>query len=480
MKKRLLPFLMALSLIIPAFSAFADEVPTDTVSNSTPPSVAAETAVLIDASSGEILYSKNADQKMFPASITKLMTILLALENGNLTDEITFSHDAIYSIEPGSAHIAIQEGETLTLEQVLRAIILRSANEASNGVAEYVAGSIDAFAEKMTARAKELGCKNTNFVNANGLHNENHYTTAHDMALIAKELLTHEEYRKMMSETYFEIEPTNKQAEIRYLHGQHQMLNPNAIYYYEDAIGGKTGFTSEALNTLVTYANRDGLELIAVVMKCNAAEHYTDTAALFDYGFANYESVKLLSAADYTATVKVTENYKDRPVERGTITIAPAADVYLTLPKGTDISATKAEMEVPESIEAPVAAGQVVGTLKVTLNGETIKTADLVSKDTIEGLTDAEKEELDASSFTGILKRIGIGIGILLLAFIILLCITRFIGYQQYKKRRARRKRRQAAMRHQEMQRTVHHEHHGYRHRRERTTRSRRPINRKR
>ena len=279
MKKRFLPFLMALSLIFPTFSAFAEEVAPAIDTNQTALSITAETAILMDAASGEILYNKNADQKMYPASITKLMTILLALEKGELTDEITFSHDAIYSIEPGSAHIAIQEGESLTLEQVLRAIILRSANEASNGVAEYVDGSIEAFTKHMTERAKELGCKNTNFLTANGLHDENHYTTAYDMALIAKELLSHEEYRKMMSETYYEIPPTEKQPETRYLHGQHQMLNENSLYYYEDAIGGKTGFTSEALNTLVTYAERDGMELIAVVMKCNGADHYLDTAA---------------------------------------------------------------------------------------------------------------------------------------------------------------------------------------------------------
>ncbi|WP_458408434.1 D-alanyl-D-alanine carboxypeptidase family protein [Anaerotignum sp.] len=339
MKKRFLPFLMALTIIFPPFSAFAEEAVPETNTSAT--SVVAETAILMDAASGTVLYNKNAEQKMFPASITKLMTILLALEHGKLTDEITFSHNAIYSIEPGSAHIAIQEGETLTLEQVLRAIILRSANEASNGVAEYVDGSVEEFTKHMTARAKELGCKNTNFLTANGLHDENHYTTAYDMALIAKELLTHEEYRSMMSETYYEIPPTEKQEEIRYLHGQHQMLNENSLYYYEDAIGGKTGFTSEALNTLVTYAERDGMELIAVVMKCNGADHYTDTAALFDYGFSNFESVKLLSAADHSATVKVTETYKDKPIERGTITISPAEDVYHTLPKGTDVSAVK-------------------------------------------------------------------------------------------------------------------------------------------
>ena len=447
MKKRFLPFLMALSIILPTFSAFAEEVTPETETNQTTPAVIAETAILMDAASGEILFDKNADQKMFPASITKLMTILLALEHGELTDEITFSHNAIYSIEPGSAHIAIQEGETLTLEQVLRAIILRSANEASNGVAEYVDGSIEAFAKHMTARAKELGCKNTNFLNANGLHNENHYTTAHDMALIAKELLKHEEYRSMMSETYYEIQPTNKQTEVRYLHGQHQMLNENSLYYYKDAIGGKTGFTSEALNTLVTYAERDGMELIAVVMKCNGAEHYTDTASLFDYGFTHYESVKILSAADHTATVKVMETYNEKAVERGTITVAPAEDVYHTLPKGTDISDITVEKDLPESIEAPVKAGQTVGTLNISLHGEVLKTVDLVSQDTIDGLTDAEKEELDASSMIGILKKVGIGAAIVILVLILLICITRTIGYLQYKKRRKKRRRRRNSSR---------------------------------
>lgn len=454
MKKRFLPFLMALSLIFPSFSAFAEGTETAPEAKNTPKtqtsetqtpdlSLAAETAILMDAASGEVLYEKNAEQKMYPASITKLMTILLALEHGKLTDEITFSHDAIYSIEPGSAHIAIMEGETLTLEQVLRAIILRSANEASNGAAEYVDGSVEAFAKHMTERSKELGCKNTNFVNANGLYNENHYTTAYDMALIAKELLTHEEYRSMMSETYYEIPPTNKQTETRYLHGQHQMLNPNSIYYYEDAIGGKTGFTSEALNTLVTYAERDGMELIAVVMKCNGAEHYTDTAALFDYGFENYESVKLLTAVDHTATVTVTETYKDKPVELGKITIAPAEDVYHTLPKGTDASQIKIEADCPETIEAPVTEGQTVGTLKITLNGETLKTVDLVSQNAVEKMTDAQKAELDKSSVSGILKKIGIGVGILVVAFLVLICITRTIGYYQRKKRRQQRRRNQ-------------------------------------
>ena len=454
MKKRLtrfLPFLLAFTIALPSYSVFAEEEnqaketqtnetnetqADETTANDTL-SLAAETAVLIDAASGEILYDKDADKKMYPASITKLMTILLALENGKLTDEITFSHDAVYNIEPGSAHIAILEGETLTLEQVLRAIILRSANEASNGVAEYVDGS----AKHMTERAKELGCTNTNFVNANGLFDENHYTTAHDMALIARELLKHEEYRSMMSETDYEIPPTNLQTETRYLHGQHQMLNPNSIYYYKDAIGGKTGYTVEAGNTLVTYAERDGLTLIAVVMKCNGAEHYTDTTALFDYGFANYASVKIAAVSDYTSTVPVTETYNKKAVALGKVTIAPSEDVYYTLPKGTDASAVTVKTDIPEGVEGAVKKGQTLGTLQLSYNGKT-QTVDLIAQNAVDALTDAQKAELDKSSLSGMVKRVAIGVGIAAIVLLLIFCITRFIGYRSYQRRKQLRRQR--------------------------------------
>lgn len=450
MKKRFLPLLLAFTILLPSFSALAEEPVTQT--NQAEPqaentqtddtlSLAAETAVLMDAASGEILYDKDADKKMYPASITKLMTILLALENGKLTDEITFSHDAVYNIEQGSAHIAIMEGETLTLEQVLRAIILRSANEASNGVAEYVDGSVEEFAKHMTKRAKELGCTNTNFVNANGLFDENHYTTAHDMALIARELLKQEDYRSMMSETDYEIPPTNLQTETRYLHGQHQMLNPNSIYYYKDAIGGKTGYTVEAGNTLVTYAERDGLTLIAVVMKCNGAEHYTDTAALFDYGFANYESVKVAAVSDYTSTVPVTETYNKKAVALGEVTIAPAEDIYYTLPKGTAASAVTVKTDIPESVEGAVKKGQTIGTLQLSYNGET-QTVDLVAQNAVDALTDTQKAELDKSSLSGTLKKVAIGVGIAVVILLLIFCITRIIGYTRYKKRKQLRRQR--------------------------------------
>ena len=387
------------------------------------------------------------------------MTILLALEHGSLEDEITFSHDAVFSIEPGSAHIAIQEGEILTLEQVLYGIMLRSANECANAAAEYVVGSMEKFAEHMTARAKELGCENTNFVNANGLFDENHYTTAYDMALIAQELLKNETYRSMMSNTYYLIPPTNKQPEERPLHGQHQMLNENSLYYYEPAEGGKTGYTVEAQNTLVTYAKQGDTELIAVVLKCNGAQHYVDTKTLFEYGFANYQTVKAFSAADLTQNVAITETYKDKTTTLDTIAVAPASDVYVTIPKNAAIENITKAVDCPESASVPVAVGDKLGTVVLSLNGEALATVDLTAQKEVKATTDEERAAQAAAARNKILKRIAIGVGIVFGILVIVFCCCRYIGYQRRERRRAMRR-----AKHQERLRQ--HHSHTFRHKR--------------
>lgn len=403
-------------------------------------SLTAESAILMDATTGKILYEKNSRTKQYPASITKLMTILLALEHGSLEDEITFSHDAVFSIEHGSAHIAIQEGEILTLEQVLYGIMLRSANECANAAAEYVDGSLEKFAEHMTARAKELGCENTNFVNANGLFDENHYTTAYDMALIAQELLKNETYRSMMSNTYYVIPPTNKQPEERPLHGQHQMLNESSLYYYEYAEGGKTGYTVEAQNTLVTYAKQGDTELIAVVLKCNGAQHYVDTKALFDYGFANYQTVKAFTAADLTQNVAITETYKDKTTTLDTIAVAPASDVYVTIPKNATIENITKAVDCPESASVPVAVGGKLGTVVLSMDGEALATVDLTAQKEVKATTDEERAAQAAAARNKILKRIAIGVGIVFGILVVVFCCCRYIGYQRRERRRAMRK----------------------------------------
>lgn len=465
MKHKIFSLILAATLLFTAaFPAYATETEktetettestttntegTSTDSTSSELTLTAESAILMDATTGKILYEKNSRTKQYPASITKLMTILLALEHGSLEDEITFSHDAVFSIEPGSAHIAIQEGEILTLEQVLYGIMLRSANECANAAAEYVDGSMEKFAEHMTARAKELGCENTNFVNANGLFDENHYTTAYDMALIAQELLKNETYRSMMSNTYYLIPPTNKQPEERPLHGQHQMLNENSLYYYEPAEGGKTGYTVEAQNTLVTYAKQGDTELIAVVLKCNGAQHYVDTKTLFEYGFANYQTVKAFSAADLTQNVAITETYKDKTTTLDTIAVAPASDVYVTIPKNAAIENITKAVDCPESASVPVAVGDKLGTVVLSLNGEALATVDLTAQKEVKATTDEERAAQAAAARNKILKRIAIGVGIVFGILVIVFCCCRYIGYQRRERRRAmRRAKRQERLR---------------------------------
>lgn len=465
MKHKIFSLILAATLLFTAaFPAYATETEktetettestttntegTSTDSTSSELTLTAESAILMDATTGKILYEKNSRTKQYPASITKLMTILLALEHGSLEDEITFSHDAVFSIEPGSAHIAIQEGEILTLEQVLYGIMLRSANECANAAAEYIDGSMEKFAEHMTARAKELGCENTNFVNANGLFDENHYTTAYDMALIAQELLKNETYRSMMSNTYYLIPPTNKQPEERPLHGQHQMLNENSLYYYEPAEGGKTGYTVEAQNTLVTYAKQGDTELIAVVLKCNGAQHYVDTKTLFEYGFANYQTVKAFSAADLTQNVAITETYKDKTTTLDTIAVAPASDVYVTIPKNATIENITKAVDCPESASVPVAVGDKLGIVVLSLNGEALATVDLTAQKEVKATTDEERAAQAAAARNKILKRIAIGVGIVFGILVIVFCCCRYIGYQRRERRRAmRRAKRQERLR---------------------------------
>lgn len=252
------------------------------------PQVAAETAILMDVDSGEILYAKGIDEKRYPASTTKIMTAWLAIENSNLSDQITFSTDAVYSIEPESTHIGIKPGEILTMEQSLYAVLLASANEVSNGVAEYVGGgSISAFVDKMNERAASLGCNNTHFMNPSGLHDDNHYTTARDLATIARSAFQNKIFRKIIGTEYY-IEPkTNITDEERWLNNHNKMLL-SGEKHYDGCLGGKTGYTTTAGNTLVTFAERDNMRLVCVVLADTLRFQYSDTASLFDYGFGNF------------------------------------------------------------------------------------------------------------------------------------------------------------------------------------------------
>lgn len=287
-------------------AAYYEAIQTDTLANwPQGPAIYAESGILVDLDTQEILYSKNIDKQLYPASITKIMTTLVAIESSSPEEPVTFSQHALDSIEWDSSNIGCRLNETLTMEQCWYAMMLNSANEVCCGVAEHISGSIEAFVEKMNQKAAELGCTNTHFSNPNGLPDETHYTTAHDMALIANAAYQNETFRQVFSTRQYEIPPTPQYTETRYLYNHHKMMQPDTEYYYEGCLGGKTGYTETALNTLVTIASRNGKNLLCVTMRTQGRQVYTDTASLFDYGFSQTfpaDEAALLTVAEPTVT----------------------------------------------------------------------------------------------------------------------------------------------------------------------------------
>lgn len=253
------------------------------------PAISAEAAVLMEIDTGAILYAKNMDEELYPASITKLMTCLLAAEHGDMTDRVEFSYEAVHSIPADASSMGMDVGESLTLEECLYGIMVGSANEVANAVAEYTAGSIDAFVDMMNERAVSLGCEHTHFVTTNGLHDEEHYTCARDMALIAREFFSNEMLSRIANTTRYHFEPSETQPDDIYLNNHHKLINGEIPY--EGIRGGKTGYTGDARRTLVTCAEQQGMSLVCVVMMDENPEQFNDTVTLFNYGYSNFSLV---------------------------------------------------------------------------------------------------------------------------------------------------------------------------------------------
>ena len=259
------------------------------------PVTSAEAAILMEANTGTILYGKNIHQKSYPASTTKILTTLIAAETADMNDVVSFSNEAVFSIERSSSNMGMDVGETLTMEQCLYGILVYSANETANAVAEHIGGTIDDFIVMMNQKAAEIGCTESHFMNPHGLHDENHYTTPYDFALIAKEFFNNEMLCKMSSTINYVIEPTATQPDHMDLWSKNKLL-PGKTYAYDYLVGSKTGYTTDAHSTLVSCAQKDGMKLICVVMKEDSPAQFEDTVALFDYGFANFQCLKV---ADY-------------------------------------------------------------------------------------------------------------------------------------------------------------------------------------
>lgn len=255
--------------------------------------IQASAGIVMDLDTGALLYAKNIQRQLYPASITKIMTALLTLENTSPDDVITCT-DAVYDLDDNASNIALQEGEQITVRDALYALMLESANDAANALAVQVAGSVSAFADMMNQRAAQLGCTVTHFANPSGLPNDDHYTCARDFALIAAAAYHNDEFRKLISTTEYEIKPTNMTEDSRTFSNHHKMIHTDSDYYYSSCTGGKTGFTESAWNTLVTFAEKDGMRLVCVLLHGNGADqNYLETADLLNYGFSNFTHVSV-------------------------------------------------------------------------------------------------------------------------------------------------------------------------------------------
>lgn len=349
--KRITSFFLALVLLTglvfaPASPAFAAEVPwPENVE------ISAEGGILMDAGSGAVLYGKNIHQAYYPASITKILTALIVIETCNLDETVTFSHNAVYNVEAGSSSAGMDEGDQMSVRDCLYAMLLKSANEAANALAEHAGGSIEGFAEMMNQKAQSLGCTDSHFNNPSGLNDPEHYTSAHDMALIACAAFENPTFVEIDSSRYYDLPPSKRNPEGSRVYPGHKMLKKNLPEYYPGILGGKTGYTSLAGNTLVTCAERNGMRLVSVVLNGHQT-HYSDTKTLLDFGFANFYSVNV-SSEDTTYSSLANDM---------TIAGLPAADLSIlhlqdnsriTLPNNASFSDTTSSISYDLPASAP-------------------------------------------------------------------------------------------------------------------------------
>ena len=328
------------------------------------PDIQAKAAVLIDESSGRVLFAKNPHQRLPQASTTKMMTCLLVIENGDLDKEVKISK---YAAETGESSIWLEEGEVLTREDLLYALMLASANDAAVALAESVAGSEEKFVELMNKRARELKLNNTHFINPHGLDADGHYSSAYDLALLAREGLSNELFSSVVT-TMERCVPWSGHPWDRYLYNRNRLLTT-----YKGARGVKTGYTSNAGLCLVGAAQRGKLKLISAVM--NSSNVYDDTQKLLDYGFSKFEAV----------VVEESKQVPDVKVKKGTKTsvrIMPEREVVVAvLPEEKEQLSFK--LEIPDQLEAPVKMGEVVGKGKVFLNGKELTEIDYMAQEAV-------------------------------------------------------------------------------------------------
>lgn len=407
------------------------------------PDIQATAVYLGDPETGLPLYEKNAEEKRYPASTTKIMTALIVLENvDDLEQKVTVTQEDFNGVEADSSKAGFVVGEEVSIMDLLYGLLLPSGNEAANTLARVVSGDVPTFVEKMNARATDLGCTGTHFANPNGLHDDNHYTTAHDLFRITQEAMKNETFCDIVSTAQKNLAPSNKAAEhpngknLYLLTTNQLILSRNSPYYYAYATGVKTGHTSQAGYCLVASAEKKGSELISVMLGCEKPQGsaqpltYDETKKLFDWAYENYQSKTLISQGTEIQEVPIRLS-----TEANKLMLVAGSDLTATVPKDLTAADFEQSITVKEDLVAPVTKGDKLGTLSLSLNGVTYGSIDLVA------LNDVSMSEvlyyaylLENFFSTPLFK--------LILLVIILLFIL-YITFYIIRARRKRQKRRQ-------------------------------------
>ncbi len=342
-----------------------------------------ESVLLFELKTQNVLYEKSINKKMYPASLTKIMTAIIALEVGNLDDKITVDDKTPYEVDGSS--IALEPGEVLSLKDLLYGLLLSSANDAASVIAKHYGNGLEGFVKLMNDKAKELGATNTNFVNPHGLHDDNHYTTAADLAKITVYAMKNETFREYIKTTRYTIPATNLKEE-RAIHttnnllldlvGNNQIIVKNKYVsrLYEGAAGVKNGYTPEAGSCLISYANRNGVELISIVLKGPSADVYTDTHNLLNYGFEEFEFKTIINANEFVQDLELENSSK--------VALVTKESVALYTEKNTSLDNLKKNIKIYD-IKYPLNKGDTVGKLEFEVDGKVIGSTDIISTESV-------------------------------------------------------------------------------------------------
>lgn len=402
------------------------------------PHIYSEAGIVMDADSGAILYAKNIDNPHYPASITKILTGLVAIENNELTKMITVTPEDYNFLKRGDNHIGLKNEEQITMEDALHGTLLASGNEVAHAVASNTEGGYDHFIKLMNDKAQELGCQNSNFVNSHGLHDDEHYTSARDMALIGSACFQNADFMRITGTLEYTIPTTNVTNETRTIAQHHKMMFSWRSQYYEYCVGGKTGYTDKALNTLVTLASKDGMNLVAVVLRTHGTGNtYNDTRAMLDYAFENFSKVSV--------TKDMVEVSGFKSIDK---------DAHVTLPSGITFD------QLECAVENPTDLGDKTGKLIYTYEGYDVGEVEFSITDEyynkLHGIEEVKENDedgekkADKGQVIGIIIKVVFGIlGVLLVLFLLLLCYVAYKRYQIRKRRKMRRMKRKRELEYQ-------------------------------